>query len=87
MSRRNRRRRRNPIDNKTLIYVGAGLAVLGVGWILYQGSQNPQPQALPAGPPASGGSVAGQAVAVGSAYAQCIAAGGNALSCLGQSTS
>jgi hypothetical protein len=86
MSRRSRRRRRNPVDNKTLIYVGAGLAVLGVGWILYQQSQNAPPMvAAPAAGPAP--SLASQGIAVGSAYAQCIAAGGNALTCLGQSTS
>jgi hypothetical protein len=84
-----KRRRRNPVNNKTLMYVGAGIAVLGVGYILYQSSQaNAGAASAPTLPATSpSGSVASTAIAAGSAYAQCIAAGGNALTCLGQSQS
>ena len=82
MSRRRHRRRRNPIDNKTLIYVGAGLAVLGVGYILYQNSQANAAASTPA-LPASSGSGPTNVVAALSPYEQCIANGGNVASCLG----
>jgi hypothetical protein len=82
---RKHRRRKNPVDPKTLMYVGGGLAVAGVLWILYQNSQN---QVVVTAPPASTGTTnAGAVVSALTPYAQCIANGGNVISCLGQPNS
>jgi hypothetical protein len=83
--RKHRRRHRNPVNTQTLMYVGGGLAVAGVLWILYQNSQNQQIAVTV--PTTSGGTNAGAIVSGLTPYAQCIANGGNVLSCLGQPNS
>ena len=61
MSRR-KHRRRNP-SNQTILYVGLGIAAVGVVYLLTKSQQAPAPVALPATQPApvAGSDLAGQA--------------------------
>jgi hypothetical protein len=86
-----RRRRRNPISDKQLMYIGAGIAVLGVGYILWSQNQGPQQVVNAQGQPVAAGSLPAapsNILALGADavayYQQCVVSGGSTATCVAQ---
>ena len=86
---RRRHRRRNPVNNKQLLYIGGGLAVAGVLWILYQQNQAPPQVLLPSGapdtnPPAPPSNILALGADAVAFYQQCVVNGGSTTTCATQ---
>ena len=86
---RRRHRRRNPVNNKQLLYIGGGLAVAGVLWILYQQNQAPPQVLLPSGapdtnPPAPPSNILALGADAVAFYQQCVVNGGSTATCATQ---